>query len=92
MIYFKEIFTEDGDVFIRIEGDLNNAAMPVLRDLCAGHLGKKRKLSIDLEDVNRIDNQGLAYLRSIRSQVRLVGLSQYLKLELDEAGYVKQSK
>jgi ABC-type transporter Mla MlaB component len=92
MIYFKETFTEDGDVFIRIEGELNNAAMPVLRDLCAGHLGKKRKLSLNLEDVNRIDNENLAYLRSIRSQVRLDGLSQYLKLELDEAGYVKQSK
>ena len=92
MIYFKETFTEDDDVFIRIEGELNNAAMPVLRDLCAGHLGKKRKLSINLEDVNRIDNESLAYLRSIRSQVRLDGLSQYIKLELDGAGYVKQSK
>ncbi len=65
MIYFKETFTEDGDVFIRIEGELNNAAMPVLRDLCAGHLGKKRKLSLNLEDVNRIDTEGLAYLKSI---------------------------
>ena len=82
MIYFKETFTEDGDVFIRIEGELNNAAIPALRDLCAGHLGKKRKLSINLEDVNRIDNESLAYLRSIRSQVRLDGLSQYLKLEM----------
>jgi ABC-type transporter Mla MlaB component len=92
MIYFKETFTEDGDVFIRIEGEVNNAAMPVLRDLCAGHLGKKRNLSINLENVSRIDSEGLVYLRSIRSQVRLDGLSQYLKLELDEAGVVKQSK
>ncbi|MCP4629196.1 MAG: STAS domain-containing protein [bacterium] len=92
MIYFKETFSEDGDVFIRIEGELNNATMPVLRDLCAGHLGKKRKLSINLEDVNRIDNASLAYLKSIRSQVRLDGLSQYLKLELDEAGSIKQRK
>ncbi len=92
MIYFKETFTEDGDVFIRIEGELNNAAIPVLRDLCAGHLGKKRKLSINLEDVNRIDNESLAYLKSIRSQVRLDGLSQYFKLALDEAGSVKQRK
>ena len=88
MIYFKETFAESGDVLIRIEGELNNAAMPVLRDLCAGHLGKKRKLRINLEDVNRIDNESLAYLKSIRSQVRLEGLSQYLKLELDEAGSV----
>lgn len=92
MIYFKETFTEDDDVFIRIEGELNNAAMPILRDMCTGHLGKKRNISLNLEDVNRIDNQGLAYLRSIQSQVRLEGLSQYLKLELDEAGYVKQGK
>jgi len=92
MIYFKETFTEDGVVSIRIEGELNNAAMPVFRDLCAGHLGKKLKLSINLEDVNQIDKESLAYLKSIRSQVRLEGLSQYLKLELDEAGYVKQIK
>ena len=92
MIYFKETFTEDGDVIIRIEGELDRASIDTLRDLCASHVGKKRKLSINLEDVNRIDNESLAYLRSIRSQVQLDGLSQYFKLALDEAGSVKQRK
>ena len=87
MIYIKETFSEDGEVSIQIEGGLDNAAIPSLRDLCADHLGKKRKIRLNLKKVNRIDQESLAFLKSIRREVHLEGLNQYLKLELDEADF-----
>jgi len=90
MIFFKETFTEFGEVSIQIEGVLDRDSIHPLREICTDHLVKKRKLSLNLEKVNRIDNENLAYLRSIRKQVRLDGLNQYLKLELDETEFEKE--
>ena len=89
MIYFKEFFSEDGGVCIQIEGGLDSVAIPALQDLCADHFGKKRKVSLNLAKVDRIDRESLTYLRSIRNQVQLDGLNQYLKMMLDEDDFTE---
>ncbi|MCP4755426.1 MAG: hypothetical protein GY866_31570 [Proteobacteria bacterium] len=76
---------ESGGVSIQIEGRLDSESISALRDLCTGHLHKK-KIQLNLEKVDRIDREGLDYLRSIRKQIQLDGLSSYLKLELDDTG------
>ena len=83
MIFLKETFLEDGTVSIQIEGRLDSHSISSLRDLCAGHLGEKN-LRLNLDKVDRIDRDGLDYLRSIKKKVLLEGLSRYLTLELNE--------
>ena len=82
MIFIKETFSEDGSVSIQIEGRLNRKSISSLRDVCAGHLLKK-KLRLNLAKVDRIDREGMDYLRSIRKHVQLDGLNSYLILELN---------
>jgi len=92
MIFIKETFSGDGEVSIQIEGVLDSASIPSLRDLCADHLSMKRKLRLNLDKVNRIDGESLNYLRSIRKQVRMEGLNQYLKLELEETEFITENE
>ena len=82
MIFIKENFFEDGSVSIQIEGRLDRKSISSLRDVCADHLLKK-KLRLNLAKVDRIDREGLDYLRSIRKQIQLDGLNSYLTLELN---------
>ena len=91
MIFIKETFSEDGGVSVQIEGWLDDDSIPALRDMCADHLRHKREIRLNLEKVDRIDEESLAYLRSIQRQVRLEGLNPYLRLELNETDSPNES-
>ncbi|MBU2549351.1 MAG: hypothetical protein KKB20_13115 [Proteobacteria bacterium] len=84
MIHVEESFTDERTVLLRIEGRLDRESFPAFRAVCQRHLEAGRRVRLDMGGLNHIGQDGREFVRSIRKRVRLQGLSEYLKLAIDE--------
>jgi hypothetical protein len=52
-------------VTLKVEGVLVAAWVPVLQGACAGHLGQRKRVELDFEDVSFIDREATAAVRQL---------------------------
>ncbi|MCF8032372.1 MAG: STAS domain-containing protein [Desulfarculaceae bacterium] len=79
MIYIKEISLPKKKVLIQVEGRLDRASLPALRKVCLQHLEDGLKVQADLSGLHYVGMEGREFLLSIKGEIKLVGMSQYLK-------------
>jgi anti-anti-sigma regulatory factor len=83
MMRIEEITISDVQITIYVYGRLEGEYIQLLRTVCQKHLDNKRKVVMNVEGLNYVDMHGKNYLRDIRLKVELLGLPEFLKMELD---------
>ena len=84
MIHINETSSSQDTVIIQLEGRLDSESLASLEDVYQKHLSIGQKVILDLESLNSIDRHGKDFLRKIRNNVRYIGLSEYLSLEIGD--------
>jgi hypothetical protein len=80
MIYIKETFPDDKSVSIKVDGVLDEAAIPVLNDLFLLHFRKEKKILIDLKYLISICREGVDFLQQLESNVEFIDPPPFIKL------------
>ena len=81
MIHIKENFPEHDLVTIKVDGILDQGAIPVLEDVCERHLQAEKEVFLNLEEVVHITREGREFLRELAKKVRIHNLPEFIKLE-----------
>lgn len=82
MIHIEKTFPDKNSIAIRVEGRIDEEAVAPLREVCLQVLETNKKISLHLDDLISVDGSGKEYLREIQDRITLVGLPEYLRLEL----------
>lgn len=82
MIYIKTTFPDEETVAIHIEGKLDAEALPAFEDVCRENLDQRQNVVVHLDSLTGIDRTGKDYLRKIQNRITIVGMPEYLRLEL----------
>jgi len=80
MIYIKETFPDDKSVSIKVDGVLDDASIPILNNLYLLHLGKEKKILIDLKYLINISREGIDFLQQINGKVEIIDPPPFIKL------------
>ena len=81
MIHIKENYLDDDTIAIKVDGILDQAAIPVLEDVCDRHLGGDKVVHLNLEEAVHVTREGRAFLRELAKKVRISNLPEFIKLE-----------
>jgi hypothetical protein len=84
MIYISETYRDEKTVQIKVEGRLDRTSLPSLMDVCHHHLSAGKGVRLQLDGVIHITHEGKDFLRELRSRAELVGLPEYLMMEIDD--------
>ena len=82
MLYIKTTFPDKETVAIHIEGRLDAEGLPAFEDVFRECLDEKPKVEIHLGNLTGIDRTAKDCLRRMQSRVTMVGMPEYLRLEL----------
>ena len=72
-------------VDIHFYGRLKSSSLQSLKLACQNHLKKNRKICIHFEELKYIDQDGMDYLKKIKSKVELAGLPEFLRMEIEDS-------
>jgi anti-anti-sigma regulatory factor len=73
MIYIKEIPEGRNSVIIQIDGSLESESFGVFKEVCERNLSKKKKVTLNLQNLFYISREGMEYLEEIKRRVVIVG-------------------
>lgn len=82
MICIKETFPDEHSVVIQVDGRLDKESLEPLERVFGRYVNSRRKIVFSLHGLKSISKEGRIFLELIRNKVSLVGLSEFLKLEL----------
>lgn len=82
MLRVDTILTGPKTTVLRLEGRLDRRSLPILAKVCEKNLKKEETVILNMEGIDHISKEGRDYLKSIKSRVQFVSLSEYLKIEL----------
>lgn len=80
-IHVREAFEGDDSVVIRIDGILDAESIPVVEEVCHRHLGRGRRVLLEVEGLLHISRDGREFLRQIQDQVIIENAPQFVRLE-----------
>ena len=84
MIYIQEILEDGNEATIRLDGRVDRKSLASLKEVCDQHLGRDRRVRLQLTGLNHICKEGRYYLREIQDRVTFVDLPHFLKLEIED--------
>jgi hypothetical protein len=87
MIYIKEKLINEHTIGIWLDGILDLDSIPIIKDVCAHHLGNHRSIMMYLGGLLHITREGKDFLQEIQEKVSVVDPPQYMKLS---ANYKKE--
>lgn len=83
MLKISEAVGSELDVTLRLDGQVTDRWLDVLRKSCDGTLNAGRRLTLDIGNVSFADADGIALLRSlVDREVRLLNASPFLTQQL----------
>ncbi len=82
MIHFKTAFPDKETAAIHIEGRHDAETLPAFEDVFRECLDQRPNVEIHLDHLTGIDRTAKDCLRKIQSRTTMVGMSEYLRLEL----------
>jgi len=80
MIYIKETFPNDNIAVIQVDGILDEDSLLILEEVCHRHLGKKKRVELDLHGLIHVSREGRNFLQEVENEGIIVNLPQLLKL------------
>jgi ABC-type transporter Mla MlaB component len=69
-------------VLLKVDGILNASSLPTLKALIEKKHSQKKKIRLDLGGVIHSDRSGIVFLRQWQDRIEMLGMSEFLKLEL----------
>lgn len=81
MILVREKILDSGTISVYVSGVLDQAAVPILKDVCDRHLGSGMHVLVDLEAVLHITREGRSFIRGIQGQVSISHLPAFMEPE-----------
>ncbi len=78
MILVREKILDNGTISVYVSGVLDQAAIPILKDVCDRHLGSGMHVLVDLEAVVHITREGRSFIQEILGQVRISHLPAFM--------------
>ena len=82
MIHFKTTFPDKETVAIHIEGRLDTETLAEFENVFRECLDQAPNVEIHLDNLTGIDRAAKDRLREMQSRATMVGLPEYLRLEL----------
>ena len=82
MIRIEKTFPDKDSIVIQVQGKIDEEGLAPLKEVCLQVLETNKKISLHLDALTSVDRSGKEYLREIQEQITLVGLPEYLRLEL----------
>ncbi|MBU2646036.1 hypothetical protein KKI24_15120 [bacterium] len=84
MIFIQEHDTRENRIVIEVEGQLNQSNLSILKGVCQKHQRSvpAKEISLDLKGLTHIGREARVYLKEIRDTVLLIGLPEFLRMEL----------
>jgi|APSaa5957512622_1039677.scaffolds.fasta_scaffold05861_4 hypothetical protein len=73
---------DDNIIRLKIEGQLDEEALPHFRDYLCQYLNQKRKVQIDFSNLLHINLKCKRYLKEIIHLIEIIDLPEYLHLEI----------
>ncbi len=83
MIHVKENLLNSNTISVDVGGVLDQAAIPVIKDVCDRHLAGGRRILLNLEAVVHITREGRAFIQAIENRVSIANLPEFMKLAKD---------
>jgi len=81
MIYIMEKFQNSLSVKIQVDGSLDAATLPILKDILERRRGKGKKVFLHIDGLTRISREGMNYLKEISKEARIIVHDDFLKLD-----------
>ena len=83
MLRIDTIQTSAKTITLSLEGRVDRQSLPILIRTCEDSLKNEELVILDMERVDHISKEGRDYLKSIKSEIQLINLSEYLKMEFE---------
>jgi|YNPNPStandDraft_1061719.scaffolds.fasta_scaffold06495_5 hypothetical protein len=80
-IHIRETFEDDVSVVVRIDGILDADSIPIVEEVCHRHLGRGRRVLLEVEGLLHISREGREFLRQIQDEVVIENAPQFVRLE-----------
>jgi len=81
MIHVEETILDQNTISIKLEGVLDQSAIPVIQSVFDRYLESHRAIHLDLEGLMHITREGRNFLNGIKQNVRLTHLPEFMQLE-----------
>ena len=86
MIHIKENLLDDDTIAIKVDGVLDQGAVPVLEDVCERYLSSDKVVHLNLKEMVHVTREGRAFLRELAKKVQIANLPEFIKLTESEKG------
>jgi len=80
MIHVKENIVDKLAVEIRLDGILDDEAVPLVADVCRNYLDRKEKVVLNLEGLLHINRAGRTFLSEMRGRLSIVNPPEFVEL------------
>lgn len=81
MIHVEETILDQNTITIKLEGVLDQFAVPVIQGVFGRYRASHRAIYLDLEGLIHITREGRNFLNGIKQNVRLTHLPEFMQLE-----------
>ena len=79
MLKISTIESADGQMQIRVDGQISGEGVKLLQMTCKDHLDQGLKLSVDLQNVLFVDRDGISMLRKLKEyKVEFLNASPFI--------------
>ena len=80
MIYLEEVILDKNSVVIKLNGTLDQTAIPAIKEACDDFLKQHYTLHLDLEKLIYITREGRSFLNNIKKTVKLINIPDFMQL------------
>ncbi|MBW1911571.1 MAG: hypothetical protein JRI43_00105 [Deltaproteobacteria bacterium] len=84
MIYIKKKYPDEHTVELVVDGMLNKISIPPLKQIIEKGLFENRTVCLQLDGIMHADREGINFLRRIKTKVIMEGMSDFLRLQIDD--------
>jgi hypothetical protein len=81
MIHVEETILDQNTITIKLEGVLDQSAIPVIQSVFDRYLESHRAIHLDLEGLIHITREGRSFLNGIKQNARLTNLPEFMQLD-----------
>lgn len=84
MLHIEDMSHRMGFADLKVDGILDMSSLPVLKNIVEKKLSGRKRVRLQLAGVIHCDRSGIHFLRQVRDKVALDGMSEFLKMEIQE--------